>query len=263
MKLCVAAVCTAALTIGSAAAAQGLSPYSAAFQRCISAGAGANRSAACLGAHSASQDGALKGASVRRAKRLAVTQVQFSQADADKAVQAAVEAAKAAADAAGDDQISGMKVNLHPASENKPFDFRGVVAGRPVDTSKLQCAKPKGQVQQCTIRTKSVAGVETSIQSVKLYKGRLDSLEFVFVSSGFQQMRDAFQAKYGDPQSAYQTKFTTRLGEVEPNNVVTWQFKTGSLLLVQFNRGQYAEYSSVWYLDHNAEPLSGKPKVDF
>ncbi len=138
------------------------------------------------------------------------------------------------------------------------FEFKGIVAGVPVDLVKFpNCGA--GETANCDVG-KTIAGFEPYVLWVSLFKGKLSSVTIRGDALYYPVIAKAFAEKYGKPCASTVEKWKNAVGAVLDNPVTTWCFKTGKLVLKP--RGESLDTFSADYDDAN-QPPEGKAKVDF
>lgn len=142
------------------------------------------------------------------------------------------------------------------------FEFKGIRAGEVVTQDKIAgCSNDDAQI--CFAKTDTnVAGSSVTTVDIGLYRGKLSTVTIWSDNYAFEQITDAFKAKYGKPCEAAIASWQSRIGRPVPNPTFTWCFATGKLR-AQLH-GFAFDVSVYEYHDINVTPdVKPKPKIDF
>lgn len=96
---------------------------------------------------------------------------------------------------------------------------------------------------------------------VEFYENRLYRVIGAFFSLGFNNLAEAFTAKYGEPSASETRQWQSRAGAVFDNQVLIWQFRGGTLELRQ--RGSQVDYGSFMFRSQENAPPPRETTVDF
>lgn len=160
-------------------------------------------------------------------------------------------------------QQGAVEAAPHSERATTIFSFMGDDTETPTSRKTLNKAdcKTDGDKMNCIDASRpTVAGVTLNLLLMNFNKGLLWGVAGDADTEEYPTLLRAFTEKYGQP--TVETKeWKSRGGAVLTNNVATWKFKGGEMVLRRLGRS--ANSLSFMFGSEDNAPPRDKPKVDF
>lgn len=142
----------------------------------------------------------------------------------------------------------------------KPFAFKGLVAGQPVDQAYLRdCNKERARsVLSCRAIDGDIGNYSDLAPYVEIYDNRLTGLVYLFRRGAGATIYAAFREKYSEPCETRVESWRNGAGAALENQIVTWCFSTGKLTLRSISTD--IRYGDAIYTDDFQAPVAVSPK---